>query len=352
MFKKIQYYENIQDMNFHLEDRYFILIAEASKNFYDHINILQGELYGGIFPQLIFQNKNFETGCIICTLQTNTYPILIEDISFELEPELENVFDETNTIFTFVDGLSPYIQSFLEKFYEITHSGINIIGGGAGLLTLQQEPILFGPQGIYQNSALLLCSQKEISLGVKHGWEKLSGPYISTSTEHNILKTIDYHNAFDIYAEAIEKDSGKIINETNFFEIAKEYPLGIQLHDGEVVVRDPIITKNGHLILVGEMDQSSTIYILKGNKTNLIKAAKYAIGEAMQDSLVHTDTTFVVDCISRVLYLENMFQQEIETIKTQNPIAKLFGILSLGEIANKGKQYIEFYNKTCVIGAM
>jgi hypothetical protein len=350
MFESINYYEDINRVNFEDNKTYLVFIAESSKEFYNSFSGNNKNIYGAIFPQLIFDEQNYEAGVVVSQISQRASMEIIQNISDELEDELEDKIENAKTIFTIVDGLSPSIQSFLEKLYEIVPTQTNIIGGGAGLLTLEQEPVVFSPNGIYQNSALILYSDKEISLGVKHGWEILSGPFISTNTEHNILKAIDYQDAFEIYKEIVEKDSGKVFDDTNFFDIAKEYPLGIQMSNGEVVVRDPIITQNGHLILVGEMDQNSTIFILKGKKENLISAAKSAIDEAIAEVNNDVKTTIVIDCISRVLYLEDEFNKEIKAIKSEVPSSTLFGALTLGEIANKGKQYIEFYNKTCVVG--
>jgi hypothetical protein len=61
----------------------------------------------------------------------------------------------------------------------------------------------------------------------------------------------------------------------------------------------------------------------------------------------------IVDCISRFLFLEEDFEKELINIKTQFPQnSQFWGVLTLGEIANESKENIEFYNKTCVVGAL
>ena len=57
-----------------------------------------------------------------------------------------------------------------------------------------------------------------------------------------------------------------------------------------------------------------------------------------------------IDCISRVLYLEEAFAQELSAV--HEPDVPLIGALTLGEIANTGEDYLEFYNKTAVIAVL
>jgi hypothetical protein len=50
------------------------------------------------------------------------------------------------------------------------------------------------------------------------------------------------------------------------------------------------------------------------------------------------------------LFLEKNFAYELEAVHDgQMP---LIGALTLGEIANNGKDYLEFYNKTSVVGVL
>lgn len=61
-------------------------------------------------------------------------------------------------------------------------------------------------------------------------------------------------------------------------------------------------------------------------------------------------TELLIDCISRALFLEDEFDREIEAVYQEN--VPLIGALSMGEIANNGKDYLELYNKTCVVGIL
>ena len=46
--------------------------------------------------------------------------------------------------------------------------------------------------------------------------------------------------------------------------------------------------------------------------------------------------------------MEDEFQQELDIVTKESD--NLIGAMTLGEIANTGKEYLEFYNKTAVIG--
>jgi len=60
--------------------------------------------------------------------------------------------------------------------------------------------------------------------------------------------------------------------------------------------------------------------------------------------------TLVFDCISRALFLQDHFAQELAAVaQGQSP---LFGALTIGEIANSGRSYLEFFNKTTVVARL
>ena len=61
-------------------------------------------------------------------------------------------------------------------------------------------------------------------------------------------------------------------------------------------------------------------------------------------------TVLFIDCISRVLFLEKNFDYELMTVYDES--TPMIGALTIGEIANSDKDYLEFYNKTSVVGIL
>lgn len=121
----------------------------------------------------------------------------------------------------------------------------------------------------------------------------------------------------------------------------------------EMIVRDPIsVTSEQEIICVGEIPKNSFVYILNGNKESLIAGAAEALKLAEDSADKYNrdgGILFFIDCISRVLFLEDDFREELSMVYQQKP---LIGVLPLGEIANTGKAYLEFYNKTAVVGML
>ncbi|MFC1653186.1 FIST C-terminal domain-containing protein [Planctomycetota bacterium] len=140
---------------------------------------------------------------------------------------------------------------------------------------------------------------------------------------------------------------------TTFFDIAKSYPFGINKLGTEKIVRDPIkVGDDEELICVGEVPQEAYVHILTGDATSLVSAAQHALtlSEASLTTAAEQRTTLFIDCISRVLFLEDEFDRELQAVSRAG--VPLIGALTLGEIANSRKDYLEFYNKTSVVGVL
>jgi hypothetical protein len=107
---------------------------------------------------------------------------------------------------------------------------------------------------------------------------------------------------------------------------------------------------------LGELPQNSFVYVLKGDTSSLLAGAKKSrdIAEMIyysrfDKSRESKSLTFFIDCITRMQFLGNHFKKELEIASGGN---ELIGALSLGEIANSGRDYLEFYNKTSVIAIL
>lgn len=329
----------------------FLLVSENCE--FDINKLLKTGLkfYGAIVTQVIFDEKNCDKGLVVTELNDGSSALLVKDLeSFNLKKEN---FTEIDSVTVVLDGLSKHITTFLESLFHVLPSNTEIIGGGAGKLTLKQEPVIFSNEGIFQNSAIIITTQTKLTVGVENGWEYLEGPFMVTSSEKNVLKSLNFMEAFETYKNIVEKDSGLTFNNDNFFDIAKAYPFGVIKFNDEIVVRDPIAKdEHGNLILVGDLEQNSTINILKGNKESLISSSGNAIVTALKNSNNNFENVMLFDCISRCIFLEDDFKKELHEIKKHIPEKKLFGALTLGEIANNGNEYINFYNKTCVVGVL
>lgn len=356
----------IRDMQVEENESVLLLFGEESKVDYSSlitaINALDVSFFGGVFPGIIHGKENFKSGCIIKKLPAACKPIVIQGLESD-EFEIPNLMEEYNlkqgsfTLLTFVDGLTANIATYLKKLFHVYGNTTNFLGGGAGSLTLVQQPCVFSNEGLFQDAAILCPINMEVSLGVKHGWQKLKGPIVATRTEKNIIHELNWMNAFEVYKEVVEEDSWKTFNDENFFDIAKGYPFGIIRENGEDIIRDPIaVDKNGSLVCVGEVPENAVLYIMKGKNEALIQSAEVAIQESIANLKKDVQHTLIVDCISRTLFLENEFPKELEaicnamTISNEESIPQ--GILSLGEISSSGEGLLEFYNKTLVIGAL
>lgn len=342
-----------------------ILVLSCYGNHFDSgeldsvLQKIKKPLFGGIFPAILFEDIKYEKGTVFAGLTKKPLIQIIPNLSIQNE-DYEKVIGENlsktgkkKTMFVFVDGLSKRISSFIEALFNIFGLEMNYIGGGTGSLEFIQKPSIFSNKGLLTDSAIIALTDISSGIGVSHGWEKINGPFKVTESDRNRIISIDWEPAFKIYKKIVEEHSGSKITKSNFFDICKGYPLGINTLSDEKIIRDPVATDDGEsLICVGEVPKDSYIDIMHGKKNSLIRAAGNALFKAKKElpGEGKIEAVIFIDCISRVLFLENEFWKELAIV--QEPGAKIFGALTLGEIANNKKDYLEFLNKTSVVGVM
>lgn len=311
-------------------------------------------VFGGVFPQLLHGADRLERGMVLVGLPKAVNLTVIEGLS---TPEtnfgavIERAFPDIGdggTMFVLVDGFSRRIGCLIDALFNAFGLGINYLGGGGGSLSLAQKPCVITPAGLKQDAAVLAYLDTSSGVGVAHGWEAISTPFRVTEADSNVVISLDWRPAREVYREIVESHSKQRFGDDNFFAIAKAYPLGIAKLGNEVVVRDPVMADGDRLLCVGEVPVGAFVQVLHGNRETLMAAAVHA-RESARSSLgtAKPNIEFFVDCISRALFLEGDFDLEVNAARV--PDLPMVGVLSIGEIANSGQDYLEFYNKTAVV---
>jgi hypothetical protein len=316
-------------------------------------------IIGGIFPAILHDLSKLDKGTIIATVPTRAHCIHIDRLSDEtidfveaIDRQIQSAPD-FRTMIIWVDGLAKRINDLIYSLFTVFGLEYNYIGGGAGSLSLHSKPCILTNQGLKADAAQIALLDCPSSVGVCHGWTSMAGPFRITESHGNMIKTIDWRTAFDLYYDVLAQYAKVELNRENFFNIAKGYPFGIAKLEAERLVRDPLrVTPDGYLVCAGDMPTGSFVDILSGDVQSLLQATRTA--KQRRDDYRPAGLTnpldLFIDCISRALFLEGQYPQEIQAAFT--PGQPMVGACTIGEIANTGNEFIEFYNKTAVLGVL
>jgi hypothetical protein len=341
----------------------FIMMLHANQTDISHEdlnNILltnSKPIIGGIFPYVIYDKSLLTSGVVLigfsCTFKMAVIPALSKNIQIdaELQKQLPWQNSERETLFAFVHGMNSGVQRLIDGLFNQYGLEINYIGGGCGSQQKFGQPCVITPQGILQDAALLLMADVHSGVGVAHGWQSISRAFKVTEVEANEIISIDWRPALEVYRSVVEDHSGVSFSEMPFAEMARAYPFGIAKLADELVIRDPIALNGQRIVCVGDVRRGSYVHVMHGKPDYVSAAAGRARQLALHNLKGRTPHLMLfMDCISRVLFLGELFAREITHVSMND--VPLVGALTLGEIANSGYDYLELYNKTSVVGLL
>lgn len=310
-------------------------------------------LIGGIFPELIVEGKRRDRGMLVIPLHVplETLVVPLSDPNFTgLDYFMtSSLASGQDVLFVFADALAGRKESFIHTLYHLFGSSVRYLGGGCGSLSFQPFPCVLHNSGVHQDAAVLGLGPLNVSLGVAHGWSPLSEPLKVTRAEGNRVMTINWEPAMQVYRKIVEAHSGQSFNDVPFFDLAKSYPLGMIRLGTEMVIRDPFATEGDAMLIVDHIPEGEYVRVMHGSTDSLLSGAALARAQAEESHPDHAiGMHLCVDCISRVLFLQEEFDREMDILSGTLPLQ---GILSIGEIANQGEAFLDVYNKTVVLAA-
>jgi hypothetical protein len=321
------------------------------------LRAVQLPLFGGVFPAILHQGKMFERGTLVIGIPANLTVTIVHTLGDVTEAQLDaailqlgEVADQRGTVFFWADGFARRINPLLQAFHNQYGLTYRVLGGGAGSIDFVQRPCIITNQGLLADAAVLALVALPSGVAARHGWVKIAGPYQVTKSSGNAIHTLNWRPALQVYRSVLEAVAGIDLRDEDFYAVAQSFPFGIQRYGVERVVRDPIRAEADSLVCVGDIPEGSLVDILTGNEASLLVAADDALLQSENQLRAHgkVQTVFVVDCVSRMLFLQEHFHQELLTLSIPN--VETIGVLSLGEFACNGKDYPAFLNKTAVVG--
>ncbi|TWX66248.1 hypothetical protein ESZ36_15340 [Colwellia demingiae] len=346
-----------------------LLVLTCSQNNYpeEELNALFHacplKLFGGIYPMLTLKGDLIKQGALIVGFK-ETFDVTLfsqlNQVTHEscLEELITSTLQEKNNFcgqddfLMFYDALISNIEGFIDCLFEHLDHGINIAGGGAGNLDFIQRHCIFTNSGVHSDAILLVALPTTLNTSVAHGWETFDEPFLVSEAQGQTVQSLNYQPAYEVYCQTIENATAYKFNNTDFFDIAKNFPLGIKDINNNIIVRDPILAKNNHLQCFGNIPINSMVYLLEGNIDSLVASTeKAAVSLLSKLNKTTIATTMVFDCISRALFMEDEFEKELNVIAEHCHSGALFGVLSLGEIANSQSGAIRLLNKSIVISS-
>ena len=338
-----------------------VLAADANGFTPEAINPLLHDvaipIFGGVFPAILYQGEMFEHGSLVigfpAPLKAAVLPNVSTTSQTTIDATLAQLGEEigaSGTFFLWADGFSRQLNSLLGAFYNQFGLSYHVLGGGTGSLDLERRPCVITNAGLLMDAAVLAFVELPSGVAARHGWVKVSGPYHVTQASGNVIHTLNWRPALQVYRTVLDEVSGVELAEDRFYEVAQSFPFGIQRYGVERVVRDPIRIEGESLVCVGDVPEGALVDIMTGTNESLLVAADDALLQAENQLRAHghAQTVFVIDCVSRHLFLKEHFHDELVTL--HNPMTRTVGVLSLGEFVCNGKDYPAFLNKTAVVG--
>lgn len=309
---------------------------------------------GGIFPGLIVAGERRDCGLIARPLPAQSQAAIadLDPAGVEWRQPLPPPPESGAACsLILVDCLAPGIAGLLEAIYDRYGHRFPYVGAGAGYHDLRSAPSVFTEAGLIARGGLLVQTTWRATVQVRHGWRRVSGPFIATRTRGNVIQEFNWEPAGSFYRTQVEALAPALAGRPVFPDLGAHYPLSIGKEGGEDVMRDPMmVNSDDELVVLSDVPENAVMYLAHGDQESLIGAAQQAVEACGTPDDV--DACFIADCFSRALMLGEDFPRELAGISgalarfTEVPAE---GVLALGEIAANGRHSLEFFNKTMVL---
>jgi len=320
------------------------------------LQALKIPVFGGIFPSIIYGAESLGRGTIVAGFSERPRVQILSNMSQEKDRgysfDVDLVNDDTKTLFVLVDGLVMDVTDLLDAIFDSFGSELKYLGGGAGsVATMEPSPCLFTNSGLLQNGAVLVALDTPSRVGASHGLRSVSGPHVITKAEGNIVYSLDQNPIYPFFQEQIARllMPGE---DDRFPLISRHFSLGLSRLGEEKVIREPAKIIDRQALAFGtKMVEGELLDIMRASHDDVLAALLETI-ESINIDLKPNDGLFILfDCICRKWFFADRYDEILGILHKMG--LPMIGAQTIGgEISCNGDGYLEYLNRTCVIGCL
>ena len=232
---------------------------------------------GGLFPGLIHGKRALDSGLIALPLppgSATAKAVLAPDGPRWTTDVPEGQAPQPCSIILF-DNQAPHVDRLLEDIYDRYGNRMHHIGAGAGYHDLRAEPAIFDSDGLLADAALMIALPLPVTLGVRHGWRRIAGPFVASRTCGNRIGELNWEPAGPFFRQQVAAQAPDLADQPLFPDINAKYPLGVAKEGSEDIIRDPIrITDDGEVVVLSDVAENALMYLASGDRDSLLEAAR------------------------------------------------------------------------------
>lgn len=255
--------------------------------------------------------------------------------------DLKSIFILSEGTLTNGDFLIKGVNEHLKQKVLVTGG----LAGDAGRFTQTfvgvneiPQPGVIAAVGFYGNNI-------EIGHGSQGGWTEFGPIRTVTSSEKNVLYTLDNINALELYKRYLGERAEELPGSALLF------PLCIINDDGTQLVRTilNIDESNGSMTFAGNLPQGSKVQFMMANFDHLIEGAEMAAAE--NDDLKSPSLAILISCVGRRIVLGQRTEEELDAVIERIGDDTVYcGFYSNGEISPlKDSVTCALHNQTMTI---
>jgi hypothetical protein len=258
------------------------------------------------------------------------------------------------TALVMTDALAGHADDLVELLTVATSGTYEFAGGGAGDDAKFSKTYVFCGTQVYTDAvvALEILSQKQLGIGVQHGWEPASEGFRVTSIEGARIITLDGYPAIEVFEQHAAATDQRV-DRSNPLPYFLHNILGIETSAG-YRLRVPLsVEADGSVNCAAEIPAGATVAIMKTSTTSASDAAASAARSAVRALGGGSPVAALFfDCVATRLRLGDAFGFELEAVKAELSGSDLVGCNTYGQIARADGQFDGFHNCTAVVLAL
>ncbi len=280
-----------------------------------------------------------------------------------LAEALEKALNTTPVLALMVgDGLTLNPSAILRGF-QTKLPTVPMVGGSSADDGKYKQTFQYTNDTVQSSSvsAVAFSGALQHSVGVRHGWNPISGPKIVTRAEGTVVYEIDGKPAAELYEEFIGKEATDNLKGVTLSQLALSYPLGVKDNtSGEMLLRAPFfVDANGSITCGGEVLEGASVQLMIGSKEDAVEAARHSAQQALAELGTAPKAAIIFSCHVRDELYATREQAKLEIDAIQEVIGlsvPLAGFYTYAEQApiNEGNYNLKMcnnvnHNETIVI---